>query len=267
LIDIVDQVNFEWMRDGEQPLRNKSRGRIVHVSDFILEHCGRLCLTQAEIDAQLLLPKEPLPPSSVAEAQLPRTESTVTVDTDHPASSMPDSIVDVDADPRAPTTHEPSDNPPLPEPEDAAGPSSRRASTRVSKRRHLENQGYVSSEDEDLPDLLHMDDSDFEDVPELPPVAPRSTAKKPKKRSKKPAAEKAGKKKRVKKAAKAAAEMPLQGRTYAENDWVPPLPPAPFTAYQIPSFDARRIIFPGANYDPWWDMPQLIAQARLSIHY
>ncbi|KAJ7834295.1 hypothetical protein B0H13DRAFT_223307 [Mycena leptocephala] len=52
-----DQVNFEWMREGEQPLRNKSRGRIVHVSDFILEQCGRLRLNNAEIAAQLLLPK------------------------------------------------------------------------------------------------------------------------------------------------------------------------------------------------------------------
>jgi hypothetical protein len=43
---------------------------------------------------------------------------------------------------------------------------------------------------------------------------------------------------------------------------VPPPPPAPFDSYQIPSFDARRIIYPGANYDPWWDMPQLIAQVN-----
>jgi hypothetical protein len=54
-----------------------------------------------------------------------------------------------------------------------------------------------------------------------------------------------------------------QGRTFVENDWVPPPPPAPYTAYQIPSFDARCIIYPGANYDPWWDMPQLIAQVRV----
>ncbi|KAJ7571964.1 hypothetical protein C8J56DRAFT_907098 [Mycena floridula] len=34
-----DQANFVWMREGEQPLQDKSRGHIVHVSDFILEHC------------------------------------------------------------------------------------------------------------------------------------------------------------------------------------------------------------------------------------
>lgn len=33
-----DMVNFEWMKEGEQPLRQKSRGRIVHISDFIFEH-------------------------------------------------------------------------------------------------------------------------------------------------------------------------------------------------------------------------------------
>ena len=44
-----DQAASLWMRDGEQPLRNKSRGRIVHVSDFILEHCGRLKLTEDEL--------------------------------------------------------------------------------------------------------------------------------------------------------------------------------------------------------------------------
>ncbi|KAJ7111417.1 hypothetical protein C8R44DRAFT_528714, partial [Mycena epipterygia] len=29
--------------------------------------------------------------------------------------------------------------------------------------------------------------------------------------------------------------------------------------------DARRIIYPGANYDPWWDMPQLIVQVKDAI--
>lgn len=53
-----------------------------------------------------------------------------------------------------------------------------------------------------------------------------------------------------------------KGRTYAVQDqeWVPPPPPAPFTSYRLSSFDARCIIYPGANYDPWWDIPQLIQQ-------
>ncbi|KAJ7843844.1 hypothetical protein B0H13DRAFT_2364549 [Mycena leptocephala] len=59
-----DMANFEWMREGEQPLRQKSRGRIVHISDFIFEHGGRLVLNPEEIKAQLALPKEPRPPAS-----------------------------------------------------------------------------------------------------------------------------------------------------------------------------------------------------------
>jgi hypothetical protein len=50
-------------------------------------------------------------------------------------------------------------------------------------------------------------------------------------------------------------------RTLERSDsWIPPPPPAPFKSYRLPSFDARRIIYPGANHDPWWDMKQLIAQ-------
>ena len=36
--------------------------------------------------------------------------------------------------------------------------------------------------------------------------------------------------------------------------------------YRLPSFDARRIIYPGANGDAWWDMPQLIAQVSVHLH-
>ncbi|KAF9455341.1 hypothetical protein BDZ94DRAFT_1370850, partial [Collybia nuda] len=59
-----DQANFVWMREGEQPLRNKSCGRIVHVSDFIVEHGGRLSLTEAEIAVQNKLPAQPIEPSA-----------------------------------------------------------------------------------------------------------------------------------------------------------------------------------------------------------
>ncbi|KAL4252833.1 hypothetical protein AB1N83_013390 [Pleurotus pulmonarius] len=55
---------FAWMRDGEQPLRNKSRGRIVHVSDFVLEECGFLRLDEHEISQQLKLPEAPKPPTT-----------------------------------------------------------------------------------------------------------------------------------------------------------------------------------------------------------
>jgi len=48
--------------------------------------------------------------------------------------------------------------------------------------------------------------------------------------------------------------------TAMEDEWVPPPPPAPFRSYRLSSFNAQHIIYPGANYDLWWDMPQLIVQ-------
>jgi hypothetical protein len=51
------------------------------------------------------------------------------------------------------------------------------------------------------------------------------------------------------------------------NAWIPPPPPAPFPSYQILSFDAYRIIYSGASYDPLWDMCQLIAQINNPISF
>src|SRR5882724_9441824 len=45
-----------WLAEGQQPLRKKGNGRSVHVSDFILETMGRLCLTQTQLGAQAQLP-------------------------------------------------------------------------------------------------------------------------------------------------------------------------------------------------------------------
>ena len=57
------------------------------------------------------------------------------------------------------------------------------------------------------------------------------------------------------------AVQPSEHRTLKQADgWVPPPPPATFKSYRLPRFDARQIIYPGANHDPWWDMSQLIAQ-------
>ncbi|KAJ6560988.1 hypothetical protein B0H10DRAFT_2240170 [Mycena sp. CBHHK59/15] len=156
-----DQSSFVWMREGEQELQGKSRGRLVHVSDFIIEDTssGQLSLTADQILSQLELPKAP-------------TQTQQSVATEPPT----------------PQQH--------PEP---------RAS-------------------------------------EESMAAPKKTKSKkaPKPRNKRRA--------------------PATGRTEADHSWVPP--PAPEgTNYQLPSFDARRIIYPGANHDAWWDMPQLIAQA------
>jgi hypothetical protein len=158
-----DQSNFVWMREGEQPLRNKSRGRIVHVSDFIIESMdsSRLCLTADQVLAQMELPIAPQKPGA-------------------PPSPSADSPV------------------------------------------------------------VSVNSSDA-----MPGAECKKAAK-----SKKPPKEKNSCKARA------------TGRTEADHSWEPP--PAPEgTKYCLPSFDARRIIYPGANYDPWWDMPQLIAQACL----
>jgi hypothetical protein len=158
-----DQSNFVWMQEGEQPLRNKSRGRIVHVSDFIIEstESGRLSLTADQILAQLELPVAP----------------------QQPGLSNPSFLADI-----------------------SAGSADVASGTQTKKGR------------------------------------------------------KSGKGKQPKE--KNSRKTRATGRTEADHSWVPP--PAPEgTEYRLPSFDARRIIFPGTNYDPWWDMPQLIAQACL----
>jgi hypothetical protein len=78
-----------------------------------------------------------------------------------------------------------------------------------------------------------------------------------------PTTKKAAPKKKAATKKTAAKNVPATCCTLEHADaWVPPPLPAPFTSYQIPSFDARCIIYLGANYDPWWDMPQLISQAN-----
>lgn len=145
-----DQDNFVWMWEGEQPLSNKSRGQIVHCSDFIIEQCGRLCLNKEEIKAKMKLPAQPHPPN----AEEPDTQL-------------------------------------------------KEAAT---------SQGYKG----------------------------KTKAKK----------------------AKNSKKCSQEGQKYIDhqNEWVPPPPPAPFSSYRLSSFDAHHIIYPGANYDPWWDMPQSINQ-------
>ncbi|KDN36668.1 hypothetical protein RSAG8_10666, partial [Rhizoctonia solani AG-8 WAC10335] len=52
-----DQTPHCWIRDGETLLRQKGRGRLIHVSDIIVEETGRLVLSPEEIEAQLALPE------------------------------------------------------------------------------------------------------------------------------------------------------------------------------------------------------------------
>ncbi|EJD54935.1 hypothetical protein AURDEDRAFT_155172 [Auricularia subglabra TFB-10046 SS5] len=51
-----DQQQSLWLKKDQQVLRSKSRGRIVHVSDFIVEETGRLVLNDAQKAAQAKLP-------------------------------------------------------------------------------------------------------------------------------------------------------------------------------------------------------------------
>ena len=153
-----DQCTYVWMREGEQPLRDKSRGQIVHVSDLIVEHSGRLCLWEFLCDEQMKLPVEPTRPVS-------------------PSASA------------------------------------------------------------------------------VPPVTAT-------------AATSAAKKARGRKSKKKASQPSEPCRTLDQtNEWVPPPPPAPFKSYRLPCFNAHQIIYPGANHDPWWDMPQLIAQVCNLLSY
>jgi hypothetical protein len=142
-----DQCSYVWMHEGEQLLRDKSRGCIVHISDFIIEHWESLR------EEQLKLPKQPAPSTLAATSE--------------------------DA------------------PDATALTSAAKGKGRGSRKK----------------------------VPAQPKPKP--------------------------------ADRQTLDQT---NIWIPPPPPPPFTSYWLPSFDACQIIYPGTNHDPWWDMPQLIAQ-------
>ncbi|KAJ7430785.1 hypothetical protein B0H11DRAFT_2210849 [Mycena galericulata] len=141
-----DQSHFVWETDDQHELRQKSRGRLIHVSDFIIEHCGRLVLTAEEIARE------------------------------------------------------------------AAA-----AAVAAEKERIAREQG-------------------------------KKTRKKP-----------APKEKQAPKA------PPATDRTAEGLEWTPPPPPAPFKRYRCEQYDACCIIHPGAGHDPYWDMPQLIAQTKRAI--
>ena len=157
-----DLSRTEWVANGKQPLRQKGQGRIVHVSDFIIEHTGRLCLTESEREAQMKLPP-------VTTSNSPATTTTNTKNK---------------------------------EVENGKGKKERKKRTKAK----------LPSE----------------------PSEPTGTSAK--------------------------------GRTFAENsNWNPDASSSSTSGggpYRLPSFNARRIIYPSANGDPWWDMPQLLAQVR-----
>jgi hypothetical protein len=79
-----------------------------------------------------------------------------------------------------------------------------------------------------------------------------------------------GKKPRKKKPPKEkqpAKAPPATDHTAEGLEWTPPPPPAPFKRYRCEHYDTCHIIHPGAGHDPYWDMPQLIAQVSFLHKY
>jgi hypothetical protein len=137
-----DQACDVWQREDEHTIREKSRGPIVHVSDFIIQGCGRLTLTDEEIQVQMKLPiRPPLPP------------------------------------------------PP---------PSNENAVTHVNANSN--GKGQLKGKTREPVATDHLYDQ-------------------------------------------------------LDSESTLPAPPTPHKSYCLPSFEARKIIHPGAGKDPWWDMP------------
>jgi hypothetical protein len=122
----------------------------------------------------------------------------------------------------------------------------------------IEHRGHLCLSAEEIAAQMKLPVEPLPPPPVIPPAIPSVTPPQPANPSGKPPPKK-----------KAPAKPPkppvATWRTLANPEaWVPPPPPTPFMSYHIPSFDAQQIIYPGANHDPWWDMPQLIAQVKLS---
>lgn len=47
-----------WVSDGEKPLRKKGNGRSIMVSEFLLEACGRLQLSEEEKRIHQMFPQK-----------------------------------------------------------------------------------------------------------------------------------------------------------------------------------------------------------------
>lgn len=52
-----DYQSKYWLKPGEQVLKKKDKGRLIMVSDFIIEETGHIVLTEELRRAQLLLPE------------------------------------------------------------------------------------------------------------------------------------------------------------------------------------------------------------------
>ena len=56
IIHANDLQRRVYVRDGKMPLRKKGQGRAIHVSDFIVEHTGRLTLSPAQVEENAKCP-------------------------------------------------------------------------------------------------------------------------------------------------------------------------------------------------------------------
>ena len=56
IIHANDLQRRVYVHDGKMPLRKKGQGRAIHVSDFIVEHTGRLTLSPAQVEENAKCP-------------------------------------------------------------------------------------------------------------------------------------------------------------------------------------------------------------------
>lgn len=57
IANVNEQPCKVWLLDGQQPLRQKGKGRAIMISDWICETFGRLCLSEDQIADQAKLPE------------------------------------------------------------------------------------------------------------------------------------------------------------------------------------------------------------------
>ena len=57
-VHVNEHSRRQWLAKGQQPLRKKGNGCGIHISDWILETCGRLVLNDSELASQAALPVE-----------------------------------------------------------------------------------------------------------------------------------------------------------------------------------------------------------------
>ena len=57
IVHTNDGSRRQWLKNGQQPLKKKGNGRVIHISDWICERTGRLALSEEQIAEQAKLPE------------------------------------------------------------------------------------------------------------------------------------------------------------------------------------------------------------------